>query len=90
MWAINMGGDGLLILILYVDDTTIMGSSLERIKKVKEELSARYEMSDLGEIQSYLGIRIVRDRANRRIEINQSGYITDILEHFEMADAKPH
>ena len=84
------GGDGVLILILYVDDTTIMGQSLERIKAVKEELSARYEMSDLGEIQSYLGIRIVRDRANRRIEIDQSGYITRILERFEMADAKPH
>ena len=42
-----------------------MGQLLEHIKAVKEELSAQYDMSDLGEIQSYLGIHIVCDWANR-------------------------
>ena len=84
------GGDGMLIIILYVDDITLLGSSLESVKRVKGMLSARYKMSDLGEIESYLGVRIVRNRADKCIDIDQSGYITDVLEHFGMADANPH
>jgi hypothetical protein len=45
------------------------------------EFSEHYEMTDLGEIQSYLGMCIVCDRSLRCIEIDQSGYIT-VLEHF--------
>jgi transposase InsO family protein len=83
-------GDSLLIVVLYVDDITIMGSSLEDVKQLKEKLSLRYEMTDLGEIQSYLGMRISRDRSQRRIEVDQSGYIRSILDRFGMADANPH
>jgi len=53
----HMGG-GLLIVVLYVDNITIMGSSLEDVKQLKQKLSLRYEMSDFGEIQSYLGMHI--------------------------------
>ena len=42
-------GDALFV-ILYVDDITILGSSLDKIKDLKESLSSRYEMTDLGEI----------------------------------------
>ena len=47
-------------------------------------------MTDLGEIESYLGIRIVRDRSLKRLEIDQSGYLRDVLECFGMADANSH
>ena len=67
-----------------------MGSSLEDVKQLKEKLSLRYEMSDLGEIQSYLGMRICRDRSKKHIEVDQSGYIRSILDRFSMADANPH
>ena len=53
-------GDGPLIIILYVDDITILGASLEAVKHLKANLAKRYEMSDLGEIESYLGVHITR------------------------------
>ena len=84
------GGEGIQIIILYVDDITLLGTSLEGIERTKKLLSERYEMTDLGEIQSYLGMRIVRDRGNRVIEIDQSGYIQDILKRFNMTDANTH
>ncbi len=83
-------GDGLLIVVLYVDDITIMGSLLKDVKQLKEKLSLRYEMSDLGEIQSYLGMHITRDHSQKHIEVDQSGYIRSILDHFGMADANQH
>src|SRR5580692_8540864 len=47
-------------------------------------------MSDLGEIESYLGIRITHNRSHKCIEIDQSGYVKDILDHFGMMDTNPH
>jgi reverse transcriptase-like protein len=52
------GGNSLLTVILYVDDIIIMGFLLKDVKQLKEKLSLCYEMSDLGEIQSYLGMQI--------------------------------
>ena len=67
-----------------------MGASITEVKHLKEDLSKRYEMTDLGEINAYLGMRIKRDRPHRLIEIDQSGYIRDVLERFGMQDANPH
>ena len=60
------------------------------VKELKANLAQCYEISDLGEIESYLGIRITRDRQNKRLTINQSGYVKDVLVLFGMADANPH
>ncbi len=46
--------------VQYVDDITILGASLEAVKHLKANLAKRYEMSDLGEIESYLGVHITR------------------------------
>jgi hypothetical protein len=83
-------GDGPLFIILYVDDITILGASLQAVQRLKSDLSTCYEMSDLGEIESYLGIHITCNRSHKRLEIDQSGYLSDVLERFGMADASPH
>jgi hypothetical protein len=83
-------GDGPLFVILYVDDITILGASLQAVQRLKSDLSACYKMSDLGEIESYLGIHITCDCSHKRLEIDQSGYLSDVLERFGMADASPH
>ena len=67
-----------------------MGTSLEAVKWLKDDLQKHYELSDLGEIESYLGICITRDRSHKHIEIDQSGYVKDVLDHFGMMDANPH
>jgi hypothetical protein len=68
----------------------LWGNHSRQFSKLKSDLSARYEMSDLREIESYLGVRITRDRKLRRLEIDQSGYLKGVLERFGMADANPH
>ena len=47
-------------------------------------------MSDLGEIESYLGIRILREQSKKYLQIEQSGNIKDVVDRFGMADANPH
>ena len=83
-------GDVPLFIIIYIDDITILGVSLEAVKLLKSDLSKHYEMSDLREIMSYLRIHITQDHSLRRLEIDQSGYLTDVLERFGMSNATPH
>ena len=82
-------GGNTILIILYVDDITLLGNSLEEIKRLKATLCRRYEMTDLGEIDSYLGVQITRNRSAKYLDINQSRYISEIISRFGMADANP-
>ena len=73
--------DGTYIAI-YVDDLLIIGQDKERIRELKEALNQRFHMSDLGPCSFYLGIRIQRDRPNRKITLDQEAYIDKILQQF--------
>ena len=53
-----------LILLLYVDDMLITGSSIEEINNLKKQLSKQFTMKDLGVAKQILGMRIIRDKAN--------------------------
>jgi hypothetical protein len=66
-----------------------LGNAIKDIKEIKIALANCYEMTDLGEIDSYLGVRITRDRSLKRLEIDQSRYISEIVDRFGMADANP-
>ena len=46
-------------------------------------------MKDLGPISTVLGMRVRRDRAQRRLWIDQSHYIDDILKEFQYKESKP-
>ena len=88
----SWGEDSLspLIVILYANDITIMVTSLEAVKPLKDDLQKHYEMSGLREIESYLGIHITCNRSHKCTEIDQSGYIKDVLDCFGMIDMNPH
>ena len=83
----RLDAGGTVIIILYVDDITILGDTLDQITALKATLSSRYEMSDLGEIDSYLGVKITRDRSLKRLDIDQSLYVSEIVSRFGLADA---
>ena len=80
---------GIVLIALYVDDLLIAGSSRSEIKFIKDKLSQRFEMKDMGAAKVILGIEILRDRSNRRLFINQSEYTKNILERFGMINSKP-
>ena len=76
------------IVLLYVDNILIFGRSLSAVTAHKKSLSARYLIVDLGEAEPYLGMQIEQDRNARTIYLNQTRYITKILERFGMQDCK--
>jgi hypothetical protein len=53
--------DSLLLLVLYVDDSLIVGCSTSTIATVKRILHDRFLMTDMGPLQSFLGLEINQD-----------------------------
>ena len=45
-------------------------------------------MTNLGPVEHFLGLRICRDRAKRKILIDQMEYIQIVLERFQMNNSK--
>ena len=78
-----------MILSLYVDDMLVVGSNMQEINVLKRKLANSFAMKDLGVAKQILGMRITRDRKNRKLTLSQSEYIEKVLERFKMQDAKP-
>ena len=53
-----------IILLLYVNDMLIVGSSIKKINNLKKQLSKQFVMKDLGAAKQIFGTRIIRDKAN--------------------------
>ncbi|CAI7810236.1 unnamed protein product, partial [Closterium sp. NIES-53] len=57
----------LFYVLVYVDDLAFATADTEALTLVKSELQKRHTCTDLGELRSYLGLQITRDRARRTI-----------------------
>ena len=62
--------DGIVsIIVLYIDDFTLVCKDIKVILCDKEALKAAYNMTDLGKLTYILGIHVKRDQKARRIEL---------------------
>ncbi|CAI7840707.1 unnamed protein product, partial [Closterium sp. NIES-54] len=69
--------------LVYVDDLVFATADTEALALVKSELQKRHTCTDLGELRSYLGLQISRDRARRTITLTQSHMVHQVLQHFD-------
>jgi hypothetical protein len=56
--------DNGIFLLFYVDDILIISRKdcIEQALAIRKALIARYKMKDLGELNWFLGIRVIRNR----------------------------
>ncbi|CAI5467132.1 unnamed protein product [Closterium sp. Yama58-4] len=69
-------------ILVYVDDLVFATANTEALAVVKSELQKRHTCTDLGELRSYLGLQITRDRARRTITLTQSHMVQQVLQRF--------
>ncbi|GKU85719.1 hypothetical protein SLEP1_g345 [Rubroshorea leprosula] len=62
---------------------------VEKICKLKEELSKSFGMKDLGPAKQIMGMAITRDRKAGKLWLSQEKYVERLLERFNMKHAKP-
>ncbi|CAI7855784.1 unnamed protein product [Closterium sp. NIES-53] len=76
-------------VLVYVDDLVFASADTEALVHVKSELQKRHTCTDLGELTSYLGLRITRDRAQRTIILTQSHMVQQVLQRFGFTSSSP-
>ncbi|CAI7908577.1 unnamed protein product, partial [Closterium sp. NIES-53] len=59
-------------ILVYVDNLVFATADTAGLAHVKSELQKRHTCTDLGELRSYLGLQITRDRAQHTITLTQS------------------
>eukprot|EP00253_Pinus_taeda_P008847 PITA_08847 len=69
-----------IILLLYVDNMLVAGYNIQEINVLKRKLANSFAMKDLGAAKQILGMRITRDRKNRKLTLSQNEYIQKVHE----------
>ncbi|KAK3895615.1 hypothetical protein Pcinc_000538 [Petrolisthes cinctipes] len=77
------------IVAVYVDDIILACNCDDKVRNVKDSLASQFKLKDLGELQYFLGVKVVQDTVKGQIWIGQPLYIENILKKFGMEDSKP-
>ncbi|CAI5997015.1 unnamed protein product [Closterium sp. NIES-65] len=76
-------------ILVYVDDLVFATADTAGLAHVKSELQKRHTCIDMGELRSYLGLQITRDRAQRTITLTQSHMVQQVLQRFDFTYSSP-
>ncbi|CAI7797498.1 unnamed protein product [Closterium sp. NIES-54] len=76
-------------VLVYVDDLVFATAYTEALTLVKSKLQKRHTCTDLGELRSYLGLHITRDRARRTITLTHSHMVLQVLQRFGFQFSSP-
>ncbi|CAI7811252.1 unnamed protein product [Closterium sp. NIES-53] len=76
-------------VFVYIDDLVFATADTETLALLKAELQDKHTCIDLGELRSYLGLQITRDRAQRTITLTQSHMVHHVLQRFGFQFSSP-
>uniref|UniRef100_A0A803PAZ4 Reverse transcriptase Ty1/copia-type domain-containing protein n=1 Tax=Cannabis sativa TaxID=3483 RepID=A0A803PAZ4_CANSA len=76
-----------IIVLIYVDDIIVTGSSSGEIEKFVVKLNKIFSLKDLGQLHYFLGIEVFRNETG--LYLSQRKYIAELLQKHNMANIKP-
>ncbi|WMV28790.1 hypothetical protein MTR67_022175 [Solanum verrucosum] len=79
--------EGLVIVLVYVDDQLITGKNDQMITEAKENLHQQFKLKHLGELRYFLGIEVLR--SSKRVVLNQRKYVLELIADAGLTGAKP-
>ncbi|KAH9309431.1 hypothetical protein KI387_037342, partial [Taxus chinensis] len=82
----KQGGE-IVIVVVYVDDLVITGSSVKMIDATKKDFNRSFDMTDLGLMHYCLGLEVWKKE--NHIFVSQLKYTKTTLEKFRMMDCTP-
>ena len=69
--------EGIVIVLIYVDDILIRGSSKRLIDNAKQVLKINFKIKDLGDLRYFLGIEFARN--SEGILMHQRKYAMELI-----------
>lgn len=82
---ISRAGSSLRVIVLWVDDCFVLGSTTE-VVALKKELQAKYRMKDFGHLSHFVGLEF--EKVENGIKMHQASYLSRVLERFGVSEAK--
>ena len=79
----------MFVVAVYVDDIILGGKNESILCQVKQELSTKFDMKDLGLLHHFLGVTVIQDQLSESIWIGQPAYTEKVLHRFDMHNSKP-
>nr|XP_048337142.1 uncharacterized mitochondrial protein AtMg00810-like isoform X1 [Ziziphus jujuba var. spinosa] len=79
--------DHLIILLIYVDDVLITGTSSAIISKCIQRLGTAFALKDLGNLHYFLGLEV--NMFDGGLFLSQTKYTRDLLQRANMLEATP-
>lgn len=80
-------GSDIVILLLYVDDIILTGSSPQLVQTVIDDLGAVFDMKDMGRLAYFLGLQVSYDSTGG-IFVHQTKYAQELLNKAGMTNCK--
>jgi hypothetical protein len=84
---VHKSDEGIVVIIIYVDDLIVGGDNEKEIEHVKSLLKQKFDMKDLGELKFFLGIEVIRTLEGNWLLQRQ--YALDMLSKYGMVSYKP-
>ncbi|EKD12543.1 retrotransposon protein, putative, Ty1-copia subclass [Drepanopeziza brunnea f. sp. 'multigermtubi' MB_m1] len=69
---------------MYVDDLATAALDVKELDWFEDRLQSRFVTKPMGEISMILGIKVIKDRAKRTVELNQEIYLDKVLNKFRI------
>ena len=73
-------------VLVHVDDMVIASNDKAETLKLKQQLSSRFQMKDLGDLRYFLGLEIIR--TEQGIFVSQKKYVLDLIKGYGLLRAK--
>ena len=75
------------LICLWDDDIVIFGADKNFCSRFENNISEKFEISDLSDLKRFLGMKI--DYSGNEIRINQKKYVEKMISRLKMTEAKP-
>ena len=73
-----------LFLLDYVDDMLVASKDLKLVDWVKNQLINDFKITDMGEVQKYVGFEVCRDKENGKMWLHQATFIKEMVEKYNL------
>jgi hypothetical protein len=77
-----------MVITVSVDDMVVTANHISHIQHFKTQLLEFFKITDLGELNWLLGLKVTRDRVARTLTLSQRAYVNTIIDHFSLGEAK--